>query len=42
MKGTNLITSGCDAGDDGRVNFDALKVGGGPDALRPGARSNPG
>ena len=35
VKGTNLITIRRDAGDDGRVNLDALKVGGGPDHCAP-------
>ena len=41
VKGTNLITIRHDAGDDGRVNLDALKVGGGPDHCAP-AQLEPG
>ncbi|MDA0136353.1 family 16 glycoside hydrolase [Solirubrobacter deserti] len=35
VKGVNLITIKRDAGDDGRVNLDALKVGGGVDHCAP-------
>ena len=35
VEGTNLITIKRDTGDDGRVNVDALKVGGGADHCAP-------